>query len=123
MTYAFYRPFFSTTAEPSIALNVSENANTYTVRAALPGVAKEHIAVRVDNATVHLDVEFKPTVPEGASALWVDAQYRQIGKANRQIELPQAVDTDAAQARYENGELILSLPKKQVSSQRQLQIQ
>jgi HSP20 family protein len=109
----------------AIALHVTESAEAYTVRAALPGVAKEHIGVRLDDNTVNLEVEFKaPAASEGEQIIWRDARYARTtsGKVNRQIELPQAVNAEGVKAQFDNGELILTLPKKVAAEGRSITI-
>jgi HSP20 family protein len=48
---------------------------------------------------------------------------RHYGQQYRSFTLPQEVDDAKAQAKYENGVLMLTLPKKQGSNRKQLSVQ
>lgn len=110
-----------------IRVDVAETAGGYAVHAELPGVAKDDIHVTVDGDLVTLRAEVKPearreegTSPDGAgpNVKWLRLE-RRTGQMARSFRLPEEVDSAKAEAKYDNGVLRLSLPKKaEVQSQR-----
>ena len=104
-----------------IRIDVREDGNAYTVDAEIPGVKKEDIQVSVDGAVVTLKAEIRQQdrQTEGDRVLRSERYY---GAVTRSFQLPQEVDSDRAEARYENGLLRLTLPKQQVASERRLTV-
>lgn len=103
-------------------LNVTETDKSFEIEAELPGVKKEDIMVAVDNQRVTIEAEAKQESErkEGENVVYAERSTRRFA---RSFMLPADVDDSAAQARLENGVLILSLPKKQASQAKRLTIQ
>jgi HSP20 family protein len=100
------------TFPPTIKVDLEEGEKAYTVKAEIPGVKKEEIFVDVDGAVVTLRAEVKRELPESkkdGNMLHSECFY---GTLARTFTLPMEVDADATKARYENGILWLTLPKK-----------
>jgi HSP20 family protein len=99
------------TFAPTIRVDVEEGDKAYTVRAEIPGVKKEEIFVDVNGAIVTLRAEVRREVPASkeASTLCTECFY---GTLTRSFTLPAEVDADATTAKYENGILWLTLPRK-----------
>ena len=55
---------------------------------------------------------------QGEESNWL-LRERSFGKFSRQISLPEALDDAAAEARYADGVLYLTLPKKRASQVKQ----
>lgn len=108
--------------EVQIKMDVAEDDKTYTVHAEIPGVKKEDIHVTIDGNQVAVSAEVKneKEVKEGGKVLRSERYY---GKVSRAFTLGQDVDEAAAQAKYNNGVLELTLPKKSVAASRKLTIQ
>ncbi len=107
--------------EMRIKMDVKEDDKTYTVHAEIPGVKKEDIHVTIDGNQVAISAEVKQEkeVKEGEKLL---RSERYHGKVARAFTLGQEVDDAAAQARYSDGVLELSLPKRAVTQARRLAI-
>jgi HSP20 family protein len=121
----FLRPmrFEQQQQEPvRLKLDVKEDDKAYTVQAEVPGVKKEDIRVSIDGNQVAISAEVKRQKEEkqGEKVLRIERQY---GKVYRAFALPQDVDQEKAQAKYENGVLELTLPKKAAASTRTLAVQ
>jgi len=96
-----------------IRMDVSETEKTYEIKADIPGVNKEEIKVAIDRNQVTISAEVKQENEEKQkSAAGVVRSERYYGQMYRSFMLPQEVDDAAAEAKYENGVLSLSLPKK-----------
>lgn len=119
----FLRPVRYDSQQPvSVKVDVKEDDKAYTVQAEIPGVRKEDIQVAVDGNQVAISAEIKREKEEkqGEKVLRTERYY---GKVYRAFALAQDVDQDNAQARYDNGVLELTLPKKAAASSRTLSIQ
>lgn len=115
---------------PRMRMDVSETEQHYLVKAELPGVQKEDIKVSIHGNQVSLSAEVKNEKSAdaasggggGGSAGNLRSE-RYYGQVQRSFTLPQEVDDDQAEARYENGVLSLTLPKKIGTGGKQLAIQ
>ena len=105
-----------------IRMDVTEGEQAYVVHADIPGVKKEDIHVTIDGNQVAISAEAKAQREEkdGEKVLRSERSY---GKAYRAFTLEQDVDEASAQARYADGVLELTLPKKAASSAKRLSIQ
>ena len=104
-----------------IKVDVKEDDKSYTVHADLPGVKKEDIHVNIEGNTVSVSAEVKheSEQKEGEKLLRSERYY---GKVYRSFTLGHDIDEAAAKARFENGVLDLSLPKKASSATKRLSI-
>jgi HSP20 family protein len=95
---------------PTIKMDVAEDDKLYTVKAEIPGVAKEDIAVSVDGNLVSISAEVKreKEEKEGEKVLRTERYY---GTVARSFTLPTDVDMGTAEAKYDGGVLTLTLPK------------
>jgi len=105
-----------------IRIDVSESDGAYTVLAEVPGVGKEDIHVSIDGSVVTLRAEVKQQdrASSGEKVLRTERYY---GAVSRSFQLPQDIDQSAAKAKYDNGVLTLTLPKKQASGSQRLTIE
>ncbi len=103
-------------------LEVSERGDRYEVRAELPGASRDAIAVDIDGARVSISASAKAASEpkDGEKLLYSERRHESFA---RSFELPQAVNSDAAQAKFEDGVLTLTLPKKDAPKARRLPIQ
>ena len=95
---------------PMMRMDVVENDSGYTVKAEIPGMRKEDIAVSIDGSNVSITAEVKREneVKDGERELRSERYY---GSVSRRVTLPYDVDAAKAQASYEGGVLTLTLPK------------
>jgi len=94
----------------AIRLDVTEDERAYTVKADLPGVSKDDIKVAIDGERVSISAEVKRESEErGRNTLYCE---RFSGQQSRAFSLDTAIDDSKATAKYENGVLELTLPKK-----------
>ncbi len=119
----FMRPSQMNPDAPSeIRVDVSETDKDYQVRAEIPGVKKEDIRVSIDRNFVSISAEVKQEKEEksGARSLVKEMYY---GSASRGFSLAQEVDEAASVAKYEDGVLKLTLPKRKEAASKTLAIQ
>ena len=103
-------------------VDIAEKNGAYLVTAELPGVKKEDIHVGIDGAEVTLEAELKreKEVTKDERVLHTE---RVFGKVSRSFTLPQEVDEASAQAKFRDGVLELTLPKKAAAQRKQITIQ
>ena len=103
-------------------VDVSENETAYTIHAEVPGVRKDDITISIDGDQVAISAEVKneKEAREGERTLRRERYY---GKVQRAFQLGQPVDENAATAKYVDGILELTLPKKAATSARRISIQ
>lgn len=103
-------------------LEVSERDDRYEVRAELPGASKEAIAIDIDGARVSISAQAGAASErkDGEKVIYSERRHESFA---RSFELPQAVNPDAAHAKFEDGVLTLTLPKKEVAKARRLTVQ
>jgi HSP20 family protein len=106
----------------AIPFEVTEQGDQYLVTAELPGVRKEDIQIEIDAARVTITAQAKSerTANEGERVLYSE---RSAGKAVRSFELGKDVDASQAKARYADGVLSLTLPKKSAESRKLLAVE
>ena len=118
------RPMYSEgrDAIARVKVDVTEKNGAYLVHAELPGVKKEDIQLTIDGAQVTLAAEIKreKDTDEGSRTLHTERVY---GKVSRSFTLPQEIDDAAAQAKFSDGVLELTLPKKAAAARKQITIQ
>lgn len=94
-----------------IKVDVKENNDAYTIHAEIPGVNKEEIQVAVDGNVVTLRAEVKQqdSTTQDEKILRSERYY---GAVSRSFQLAMDIDQTQAKAKYDNGVLVLVLPKK-----------
>ena len=107
---------------PSIKMDVKEQGGDYLVHAELPGVTKEDIHVVVDGNQVSISAEVKQErdVKEGERVL---RSERYFGKVTRSFQLGQEIDDAKAAAKFNDGVLELTLPKREASPNKRLTVE
>ncbi len=103
--------------------DIAENDKAYTVRADLPGVKKDDIHVSIDGDQVSISAEVRRETEVKDNGERVLRSERYVGKFHRAFALGSAIDEAAASARYVDGVLELTLPKKAAAAARRLSIQ
>lgn len=100
------RPAFE---EWSLALDVIEDDDKYTVKASLPGVDPDDIEVTLTDNVLTIKGEMKQD--EEFEEENYHLRERRFGRFTRSIALPAKVQADKVEAINENGVLTLYLPK------------
>ena len=119
----FLRPVRLGTDAPEvqIKLNVTRSNGSYTVDAEMPGVKKEDINVSVDGALVTISGEVKKEKEEKQGDQVIRSE-RYFGKVQRSFTLPQEIDEGQVDAKFTDGVLKLTLPLREKTKAKQIQI-
>jgi HSP20 family protein len=109
LTPAFLRDTPLVETEWAPALDFSEVENEYIVRLEAPGVHRENLDVNLEGQMLTLSGKRELRKdPESEEFIWKE---REEGYFVRSIRLPKAVDMDNVVAAYQDGVLIVHLPK------------
>lgn len=106
---------------PQMRVDVREVNDHYAVLAELPGIRKEDIHVHIDGPVVSISAERKQEreVKDGERVLRTE---RYFGKVSRSFQLGQEIDEAKAAAKFNDGVLELTLPKKAEAQAKRLTI-
>lgn len=111
----------SDNADRTLALDVHEADDRYTVVATLPGLSADDVNITLHEGALNITATLpQPEVAEGTRVLM---QERAYGSFSRTINLPQPVDPDNVAANYDNGILTLTLHKAAHAQPRQIKVQ
>lgn len=102
------------------AVDVYENDKAYIVEVDLPGLKKEDVKVTLQNNVLTIQGERRLT-REGKGVDY-HRQERFYGKFLRSFTLPETVDADKVSAEFKDGVLRLTLPKREPSAGRVIEV-
>jgi HSP20 family protein len=107
--------------QPQIKMDVKEVDGEYRINAEIPGVKKEDIHVTVEGKRVSISAEVKheKEVKEGERLIRCERSY---GMTSRSFNLAEEVDQSKVQAKYNNGILELTLPKKLGTARKEITV-
>ena len=105
-----------------LKVDVKEDDKAYTVHAEIPGVKKEDIQVDVHGDQVSIRAEVKREKEEKKDEKLLHTE-RYYGMVSRSFTLPTEVDDRATVAKYKDGVLDLTLPKKSGGGTRRVAVQ
>jgi len=99
-------------SDSSVPVNIRETNTSYEVEVIAPGLKKEdfHLSYTGDTLTVSFEKTDEKTT--GDEQKWIRREFRSRS-FSRSFTVDSTVDVDKAVARYENGMLTLTLPKKE----------
>jgi HSP20 family protein len=104
------------TTIPSI--NVKETNDNFEVEVAAPGMSKKDFKVELDGSLLTITSERQSNNEEKEGERFTRREFS-YQSFQRTFRLPkEVVDEDKIQARYENGLLLLTIPKKEHAKQR-----
>jgi HSP20 family protein len=93
------------------AVNIKENGDHYTVCLAAPGLNKEDFRLDVEDNMLTISSEKEETKEEKEDKF--NRREYSYTSFSRSFSLPDDVKQDAIEARYQNGELKINLPRKE----------
>jgi len=108
-------------APAQFRMDVTENEREYQVLAEMPGLKKDEISITINGNEVSVSAELKheKDVKKDDTVL---RSERYFGKMQRAFTLGHEVDEANAQAKYTDGVLQLTLPKKTSTSAKKLAV-
>jgi len=101
-------------------VDVYEDKDTLQVKAELPGLKKEDIAISLQDGELHLSGERKQEEKQEGGEVY--RAERRVGRFHRAIDLPCRVNADNITATYNEGVLTVTLPKAEEAKPKQIPI-
>ncbi|WP_083187384.1 Hsp20/alpha crystallin family protein [Polaribacter vadi] len=97
-------------------VNIKETADVFTVEMAVPGLKKSDFQIDLDNQILSISTEIKKENDHKEE----NYTRREFGYASfkRTFTLPESVDEEKINAKYEDGILSILLPKKEEAKQK-----
>ena len=104
----------------NLPLDIYQTKDDVVVKAALPGMKPEDVDVTITGDTLTIKGEHKED-KEVKEADYIRREHR-YGSFNRTVAVPVSIQSDKAQAVFENGILTLMLPKAEAVKPKQIRI-
>ena len=101
-------------------LDVTENDDTFTVKAAVPGINPDDLDITISDNV--LTIKGETHSEETKEDEKVHLQERRLGSFMRSISLPTPVESDNVEATYDKGVLTLSIPKAEAVKPKRIAI-
>lgn len=102
-------------------LNVYETAKMFEITVELPGMKKEDFDISLDDNVLTISGERRATDGEENGRRYHRIESR-FGRFSRSLPLPNVVDVENINAKYENGVLAISIPKLKEKAGRKIEI-
>jgi len=96
------------------SINVKEDADKYLIMIAIPGIDKEDCKLIINDGVLKVYSETEnedSNLKEKGSYSHYEYNYKYF---SRSLVLPKNIDTQSVSSKYKNGELIITLPKKEL---------
>ena len=103
------------------SIDVRETDDAYVVKAEMPGVKPDEAEVTLDGRTLVIRGRYGEEREDEQEGRWI-VRERRSGTYARAITLPSGVDPEKIKASFENGELMLTVPKAQENRARRIPI-
>jgi len=104
-------------ARSGVPVNLWETDKTYELELVAPGLDKQDFQVNFTGGTLTISFEHKEEGTQRQdNQRWLRREYRKQS-FTRSFNIDETVDVDRAAARYDNGVLHLTLPKKEHAQQ------
>ena len=95
------------------ALDITEDEQAYTVTTELPGLKKDDVKIQFEDGTLTISGEKRvEQETSGKDRSW-HRMERRYGSFLRTVSLPNAVAVENAEAKFEDGVLSITLPKRE----------
>jgi HSP20 family protein len=98
----------------------TDDRQQYVIEAALPGMKQEDLQVSAEGDTITIRATKKGEQKVGKGRYMRQERYE--GEMSRTISLPTSIDSQKVQATYENGVLMLNVPKAEGAKQKQIPV-
>jgi HSP20 family protein len=116
MTFTTWKP---QAAVYNPGVNIYENAAEVLLEVELPGRKREDVSVEVVDRTLTISAKEADSERAGYEASY---RERRRGELKRSFRLGTDLETDKVQARYDNGLLLLSIPKQAAAQPHKIEV-
>jgi len=102
------------------AVNLKESDNGYEIHLAAPGLKKEDFKISLEDKVMTISSE-KSSETEASEDEFTRKEYS-YSSFSRSFTLPENIDIENIDAKYENGELRVNLPKKEKTTDKLIEV-
>ncbi|MFA9425136.1 Hsp20/alpha crystallin family protein [Natronorubrum sp. A-ect3] len=102
----------SQAAVTTMGVDLADHGETFVLTADVPGFEKDDIDVRLSENTIHITATRESETTDDPEDEFYIKSERARQSLSRSIRLPDPVDEEAVEARYRNGVLTITLPKR-----------
>ena len=114
------RPDWYADTKTGLAVDVSENDESYVVKASVPGINVEDVEITFEDDVLTIKGEIQEEKEEEAEKFHI--RERWFGTFGRRLRFPTNVDAEAIEATYENGVLTLNVPKVEEEQPKRIEV-
>jgi HSP20 family protein len=101
-------------------INLTEDSDSYYLRAELPGISGDNLNIQVVGR--NLTISGERSIPTEGKEARYHRKEREAGSFSRALSLPGDVDADKVAASMKNGILTITLPKSEASKPKQISV-
>jgi HSP20 family protein len=118
-----FLPSFSNTGVSTPAVNIIETSNDFRLEMVAPGMKKENFSLELQNDQLTISYEHEDN-REGERSDWkyLTHEYN-YHSFTRSFSLPDTIDSEKIQAKYEDGILHIAIPKREEAKRKSMRIQ
>ena len=102
-------------------VDIYETENALVLKADLPGIDPKDVDIRIENGVLYLKGERKFEKEEKKENY--HRVERSYGAFTRSFALPNSINADHVKAEYKDGQLILTMPKREEAKPKTIKIQ
>ncbi len=95
----------------SVPVNIRKTENAYQLELVAPGFDKNDFKVSVENDLLTIEGNREQKTEEKKTENWIRSEYS-FQSFKRSFTLDEQIETAGIEAKYENGVLVLNLPRK-----------
>jgi HSP20 family protein len=104
------------------AVDVKENEKEYVMEMDLPGYDEKNIEVHVDGGSLSIESKHEDAKEEKQADGTYILRERRLNSFSRSFKLPENADSEAVNASFKNGVLVLNIGKRAEAQKRTIQI-
>ena len=104
----------------TLPVDLEENEDSISITASIPGISPEDIEVTTEDGVLTIKAETRSEDETKRGDYLV--RERREGSFHRAVRLPDRVDAEKAESRYDNGVLTVSLPKQESKKAKRLEV-
>ncbi|HZS75506.1 MAG TPA: Hsp20/alpha crystallin family protein [Ktedonobacteraceae bacterium] len=102
-----------------VGANLFETKEGFILQVPMPGTNPDSVEITAQQDTISLKWETKVNIPEGATVHWNGFQS---GQYQQSFTLPAPINSERAEASYNDGVLTLNLPKAEHAKARTVKV-
>jgi HSP20 family protein len=111
-TRDFFRPSFSNTGVTTPAVNIIETSDDFRMEMVAPGMKKEAFNIHLEESTITVAYDHEDNREGERQNLKYAIREYNYHSFSRSFSLPETADVENIQARYQDGILHITIPKR-----------